>query len=52
MLLEGFRLELLVNNVPLSEITEQVEAQKVNVLSISVNLDVCPTFLQSLTLNF
>ena len=29
MLLDGFRLEILVNNVPIPEITEQIDPQKV-----------------------
>jgi hypothetical protein len=45
MLLEGFSLEILVNNVPLPEVTEQVESQKVNVFFIRVNFWMFAWFL-------
>jgi hypothetical protein len=44
MLLGGFSLEILVNNVPLPEITEKVEAQKVNVSHVLI-LDACFVFI-------
>lgn len=51
MLLDGFRLEILVNNVPLPEVTEQVDPQKVIIYFISVSFFCMGfTFFFSLTL--